>query len=185
MSIGTYTSDEQLNSTGLLDQVLEMVALGHQISRVSVQDVRVCRIDVDVLEKVVPHKVMVALWMISGQSCKSDRGGYFNRRRPKSQLASINDSPTYSSMLNVLTYLKETLPALWYSISFWYMPNGVLPVGWEKYELLMGSFDVCCNLTGRQAKDKELVRSRLEGVDALHHILGGPSTYLGAAVQDH
>lgn len=40
-------------------------------------------------------------------------------------------------MLNVLTYLKETLPALWYSISFWYMPNGVLPVGWEKYELLM------------------------------------------------
>lgn len=36
--------------------------------------------------------------------------------------------PTYSSMLNVFTYLKLTLPALWYSMSFWYIPRGVPPV---------------------------------------------------------
>ena len=35
---------------------------------------------------------------------------------------------TYSSMLNVLTYLKERTPVLWNSTNFLYIPFGVPPV---------------------------------------------------------
>lgn len=38
-------------------------------------------------------------------------------------------SLTYSSMLNVFTYLNEILPSLWNLISCLYIPSGVLPVG--------------------------------------------------------
>ena len=37
-------------------------------------------------------------------------------------------SPTYSSMLNVLTYLNDSLPCLQYSTNNLYVPTGVLPV---------------------------------------------------------
>lgn len=41
--------------------------------------------------------------------------------------------PTYSSILNVLTYLKDNLFDLWYSTNFLYMPSGVPPIKKNKY----------------------------------------------------
>lgn len=41
-------------------------------------------------------------------------------------------------MLKVLTYLKEIFPALWNSISFLYIPSGVLPVGSPSTKNLSG-----------------------------------------------
>lgn len=46
--------------------------------------------------------------------------------------------PTYSSILKVLTYLKEMRPFLWNSISTLYISNGVEPVGKPSTKYLSG-----------------------------------------------
>lgn len=62
------TSDEEMHATGFPNEVLEALALGHQVGRVPVQHVRLCRIDVDVLEELVPHVVVVRLGMVARQT---------------------------------------------------------------------------------------------------------------------
>lgn len=57
------TSYEQLNSSGLCDLLLIGLTLCLQVFCVSIQDVSVGWINVDVLEKVVPHVGVIALWM--------------------------------------------------------------------------------------------------------------------------
>ena len=56
-----------MNTTGGLDLGLVRLAFGRQVGRVAVEDVDVLRQDVDVLEKVVPHKKMVRLRVIPRQ----------------------------------------------------------------------------------------------------------------------
>lgn len=57
------TSYKQLNSSGLCDFLLEGLTFCFQVLCVSIQDVSIGRIDVNVLEEVVPHVGVVALWM--------------------------------------------------------------------------------------------------------------------------
>lgn len=59
----TLTSYEQLDSTSLCDLLLVGLALGLQVLCVPIQDMSVGRINVDVLEEVVPHVGVIALWV--------------------------------------------------------------------------------------------------------------------------
>lgn len=62
------TSDEEMHSTGLLDEVLEALALGDEVGRVPVEHVRVARLDVHVLEELVPHVVVVGLGVVTRET---------------------------------------------------------------------------------------------------------------------
>lgn len=59
----SLTSHKQVDAAGFSDLLLVGVALGLQVFSVPVQDVGVGRLDVDVLEEVVPHVRVVALGM--------------------------------------------------------------------------------------------------------------------------
>lgn len=59
------TSDEQMHAPRRGDELLEAAALGHQIGRVAVQDVRAARVDVHVLEELIPHVVVVRLRVVA------------------------------------------------------------------------------------------------------------------------
>ena len=63
-----YTSDEQMNATGLSDFVFVLLAFVLKVCSVAVEDVDVLRKDVNVLEEVVPHEIVIALRMLPRQS---------------------------------------------------------------------------------------------------------------------
>lgn len=54
-----------MHSSGLLDELLEATTFGDEVGRVAVQHVRVAGLDVDVLEELVPHVVVVGLGVSS------------------------------------------------------------------------------------------------------------------------
>lgn len=58
-----------MHSSGLLDEVLEAATFSNEVGRVAVQHVRIAGLDVNVLEELVPHVVVVRLGMSSRQSC--------------------------------------------------------------------------------------------------------------------
>lgn len=62
------TSNEQVDTAGHLNFLLEFVALLHQVSRIAVEHVSVGRVDVDVSEEVLPHVGVVALWVVARQA---------------------------------------------------------------------------------------------------------------------
>lgn len=62
------TADEEPDPAGLLDEVLEALALRHEVGRVPVQHMGVRGVDVDVLEELVPHVVVVRLGVVARQS---------------------------------------------------------------------------------------------------------------------
>lgn len=57
------TSYKQLDSSGLRNLLLVGLTLCLQVFGVSIQDVSIGWINVDVLEEVVPHVGVIALWM--------------------------------------------------------------------------------------------------------------------------
>ena len=61
----SLTSDKQMNTASLGDLSFVLDAFGRQVTGVAVEDVNVLRKDVDVLEEVVPHKVVIALRMVA------------------------------------------------------------------------------------------------------------------------
>lgn len=63
------TSNKQLNPACSLDLLFKGVTLGLQVSCIPIQNVGVFRVDVDVLEEVVPHKGVVTLWVLSRKTC--------------------------------------------------------------------------------------------------------------------
>lgn len=63
------TSNKQLDPTCSLDLLFKGVTLSLQVSCISIQDMGVCWVDVNVLEEVVPHKGVVTLWVLSRKTC--------------------------------------------------------------------------------------------------------------------
>lgn len=57
------TSNKQLDSPGLCNLLLVSLTLRLQVFCVSIQDVSIGWINVNVLEEVVPHVGVIALWM--------------------------------------------------------------------------------------------------------------------------
>ena len=104
MSIGANATHEQVNTTCLLNSFLIVLTFCLQILGITIEDMDILFLDINVAKEVVPHKVMVALGMLLG----------------KVYILSI---------LNVMTFWKDTLPALFRAISSLYIPKGELPVG--------------------------------------------------------
>ena len=67
MSIGTYASHEQVDTTSILDCFLIVFALSLQILGITVENMHILFLDIDVAEEIVPHEGVVALWMFFGQ----------------------------------------------------------------------------------------------------------------------
>ena len=67
--IPSPTSHKELDATGLRYLGLVAGTLGLQVGARAVQQVHVLRVDVDVLEEVVPHVRVVALWVVPWQAC--------------------------------------------------------------------------------------------------------------------
>jgi len=67
VSIWPNTSNKQPDAACVFDHLLVLLALSLQIFSVAVQNVSVLWVDVDVLEEVLVHEGMVALWVVSGQ----------------------------------------------------------------------------------------------------------------------
>lgn len=63
-----HTSHKQLDSSRNRDLLLEGFALRLQVAGVPVQNMSVVRLDVHVLEEVVPHVGVIALGMIPGKA---------------------------------------------------------------------------------------------------------------------
>lgn len=63
------TSNKEFNPACSLDLLLKGVTLGLQVSGIPIQNVGVFRVDVNVLEEIIPHERMVALWMLSRKAC--------------------------------------------------------------------------------------------------------------------
>lgn len=59
----SLTSYKQLDSSGLCDLLLIGLTLRLKVLCISIQDVSIGWINVDVLEEVVPHVGVVAFWM--------------------------------------------------------------------------------------------------------------------------
>lgn len=64
------TSDKEFNPSCSLDLLLKGVALGLQVRSIPIQNVGVFRVDVNVLEEIVPHEGVVALRVLSGKTCR-------------------------------------------------------------------------------------------------------------------
>ena len=62
------TSNKQMNAASRSNFQLVVAAFCRQVAGVAVEDVDVLRKDVDVLEEVVPHEVVVTLRMVAGQT---------------------------------------------------------------------------------------------------------------------
>ena len=68
MSVGTDSTDEEVDASCFLNHLLVVGALCHQVFSVSIQDVHIILIDIDMVEKVTGHKRVIALRMVF---CKS------------------------------------------------------------------------------------------------------------------
>ena len=64
MPVRTDTSQEQVHTTGSFHLCFVSGAFGFQIFCVSIQDVHILRLNVDMAEKVVPHERMIAFRMV-------------------------------------------------------------------------------------------------------------------------
>lgn len=63
------TSNKQLNPARSLDLLFKGITFSLQVSCIPIQDVSVFWVDVNVLEEVVPHEGVVALWVVSRKAC--------------------------------------------------------------------------------------------------------------------
>ena len=67
VSVRTDTAHEEVNATSLSDELLVVVTLSDEILCVTIEDVYILRLDVDVVEEVVPHEAVVTFWVIFWQ----------------------------------------------------------------------------------------------------------------------
>ena len=67
MSIGTNTAHEEVNTTCILDSLLVILTLDLQILGVTIEDMDILFLNVDVAEEIVPHEGVVTLGMIFGE----------------------------------------------------------------------------------------------------------------------
>ena len=67
VSVRTDTAHEEVNTTSFCNHFLVVVALGDEVRSVTIEDVHVLWLDVDVVEEVVPHEAVVAFWVINRQ----------------------------------------------------------------------------------------------------------------------
>ena len=67
VTVRTDTAHEEVDTTCLCNHFLVVVALCHEVRSVTIEDVYVLRLDVDVVEEVVPHEAVVAFWVINRQ----------------------------------------------------------------------------------------------------------------------
>ena len=68
MPVGTDTAEEEVDTTSGEDRFLVGSALGLEVGGITIEDVYVLLLDVDVAEEVLPHKGVVALGMILGDT---------------------------------------------------------------------------------------------------------------------
>jgi len=68
MTIRTDTTQEEVDTTYGEDRFLVGSALGLEVGGITVEDVYVLLLDVDVAEEVLPHEGVVALGMILGDT---------------------------------------------------------------------------------------------------------------------
>lgn len=68
VTIGTDTTQEELDATNGGDLLLIALALEIEIGGIAVEDVNVLGEDIDVLEEVAPHERVIGLGMISGEA---------------------------------------------------------------------------------------------------------------------
>ena len=68
MTIGADTSDEQVDTSSLLDHLLIMLTLSLQVLGITIQDVDILLRTVDMIEEVAGHEGMVTLGMGLGQT---------------------------------------------------------------------------------------------------------------------
>ena len=59
MAIGTNATHEEMDATGSSNSFLVISTLGIEVVSISIQDMNVFRLDVDVTEEVLPHKTMI------------------------------------------------------------------------------------------------------------------------------
>lgn len=69
------TSNEQLDPTCSLNLLLKGITLSLQVSCIPIQNVGVFWVDVDVLEEVVPHERVVALWVLLRKAWGPNQSG--------------------------------------------------------------------------------------------------------------
>ena len=68
VTVRADTTDEQVDAACLLDHLLIVPALGHEVGGITIQDVDVLLRTVDMVEEVTGHEGMVALRMSLGQA---------------------------------------------------------------------------------------------------------------------
>lgn len=66
MAVLANAGEEEVNAARALDPAFVIYALGFKVGGVAVEDVDVVGVYIDVLEEVLPHEAVVALWVISG-----------------------------------------------------------------------------------------------------------------------
>ena len=67
VAIGTYATHEEVNTTCIFDHFLVVFTLCLQILGISIEDMDIFFLNVDVAKEVVPHEAMITLWMILGE----------------------------------------------------------------------------------------------------------------------
>ena len=68
MSVGTYTAHKEVDTAVRLNLFLITCTFGIEVGSVTVQDVGILRLDIDVTEEVIPHKRIVAFGMFLRQA---------------------------------------------------------------------------------------------------------------------
>ena len=59
MTIGAYATHEEMNATGSSNSLLVISTLGIEVVGISIEDMNVLGLDVDVAEEVLPHETML------------------------------------------------------------------------------------------------------------------------------
>ncbi len=67
MAVGAYTAHKQVDSAIAADFFLETGAFGLKVGGIPVEYIHILAGDVDMAEKIVPHKAVIAFRMLLGQ----------------------------------------------------------------------------------------------------------------------
>lgn len=112
------TSDKEFDPSGSLDLLLKGVTLGLQVSRISIQNVGVFRVDVNVLEEIIPHEGVVTLWVVSRKTHILVHVEGFHILK--------GQVPILIVLNQLLVAAKRGAPLIQPRPSFFSKPNGVL-----------------------------------------------------------
>ena len=68
VSIGTDTTHKEVYATSGSYHLLVVIAFGHKVGGIAIEDVHILFLDVDMVEEVGPHKAVVAFGMLDRES---------------------------------------------------------------------------------------------------------------------